>query len=99
MRITTEQCGLIRGVVAELAGDDALITLFGSRADDNKRGGDVDLLVELPSVVENPAWLAARLSAKISRAMAGRKTDIVLAAPNLKHLPIHDQARNSGVRI
>ena len=96
MRITTEQCELIRGVVAELAGDDALITLFGSRADDNKRGGDVDLLVELPSVVENPAWLAARLSAKISRAMAGRKTDIVLAAPNLKHLArvIHRESQH-----
>ena len=99
MRITPKQRDLIRSIVIELAGKEAVVSLFGSRTDDDKRGGDLDLLVELPHTVDNPAWLVARLSAKISRTMAGRKTDVLLGAPNLMRLPIHDHARKSGVRL
>lgn len=99
MRITEEQGAIIRQIATELAGAAAVVTLFGSRADDSKRGGDVDLLVELPEAVENPAWLAAQLSAKISRTMAGRSVDVLLSAPNLMKLPIHEVAKSTGVPL
>jgi predicted nucleotidyltransferase len=72
------------------------VRLFGSRLLDDARGGDVDLLVELPDAVEQPAMLAARLSTRISRAMDGRQVDVVLLAPNLRRLPIHDIALREG---
>lgn len=99
MRITQIQREAIRKITAEVVGDDAIVTLFGSRVDDNKRGGDLDLLVELPHAIDNPAWLAARLSARISRLMAGRSVDVLLSAPNLMNLPIHEQAKLEGVRL
>jgi len=99
MRITTAQNESIRHIVTELAGEDASVILFGSRVDDSKRGGDLDLMVGLSHVVDNPAWLAAQLSAKISRMMIGRRVDIVLSAPNLKKLPIHEQARLTGILL
>ena len=99
MRITLIQHQAIRKIVAEIVGEDADIILFGSRVDDNKRGGDLDLLIELRFVVDNPAWLAARLSAKISRIMAGRRVDILLSAPNLVELPIHKQSKLTGVYL
>ncbi len=99
MRITKAQHESIRRITTELAGDDAVVMLFGSRVDDNKRGGDLDLLVELPYVIDNPAWLAAQLSARISRMMAGRSVDIVLSAPNLMKLPIHEQAKLTGIAL
>ncbi len=40
------QQSTIRTAVAETFGEDANIWLFGSRVDDNKRGGDIDLLIE-----------------------------------------------------
>ena len=98
MRITPIQREAIRKITAEVLGEDAVVTLFGSRVDDSKRGGDLDLLVELPHEIDNPAWLAARLSARISRLMAGRRVDVLLAAPNLMNLPIHEQARREGVQ-
>jgi len=99
MRITEKQREEIRKAVQEIAGNEASVILFGSRVDDHKKGGDVDLLVELPCVVGNPAWLAARLSARISRLMNGRSVDVLMSARNLRDLPIHEHARHSGVRI
>jgi len=40
MRLITHQIDIIRRAVAELAGDDAQVSLFGSRTDDSVRGGD-----------------------------------------------------------
>ena len=99
MRLSIEQREEITKITAELAGDGAGVTLFGSRADDSKRGGDLDLLVELPDDIDNPAWLAAQLSAKISRMMSGRHVDVFLSAPNLKKLPIHKVAKSTGVLL
>ena len=99
MRITTAQHESIRRITTELAGADATVILFGSRVDDSKRGGDLDLLIELPYAIDSPAWLAAQLSARISRMMAGRSVDVVLSAPNLKILPIHEQAKSTGIAL
>jgi predicted nucleotidyltransferase len=46
MRISPAQTRLILNCVHAQFGDDADVLLFGSRLDDNVRGGDVDLFVE-----------------------------------------------------
>jgi predicted nucleotidyltransferase len=99
MRVTLEQIAAIRHNTALLAGGDARVWLFGSRVHDEARGGDVDLLVELDAPVAEPAQLAAQLAAKVSRAMYGRKVDVLIKAPNLKLLPIHTVALAEGVRL
>jgi predicted nucleotidyltransferase len=73
------------------------VTLFGSRAQDHLRGGDVDLLVEVAHAVDTPAVLSARLASRLSRAMDGRKVDVVLKAPNLQAQSIHQIAKQTGV--
>jgi predicted nucleotidyltransferase len=46
MRLTTEQINAITANIRHHLGGAASIWLFGSRVDDSKRGGDVDLYVE-----------------------------------------------------
>jgi predicted nucleotidyltransferase len=99
MRVTPEQIAAIRIGVSQLAGDAARVWLFGSRVRDDARGGDVDLMVELDEAVTEPAQLSARLASLVSRAMYGRKVDVLIKAPNLKLLPIHTIALNEGVRL
>ena len=86
MRLEPYQIDIIRQAIADLAGDEAQVTLFGSRTDDNARGGDIDLLVEIPHPVDEPAWLSARISGRISLKLGGRKIDVVLSAPNLAQI-------------
>ena len=99
MRLNPEQVAQIRQSAAEGFGPEARVWLFGSRVDDRKRSCDVGLLVESDAPIDNPAFLAARLSARLQRKMHGRKVDVLLLAPNLSHLPIHDIAIGEGVRL
>ncbi len=49
MRLTPAVQHTIKTTAAEVFGAEANISLFGSRTDDTRKGGDIDLLVELPS--------------------------------------------------
>jgi len=99
MRLTEIEIQTIRQLASQVAGSQSRVRVFGSRLNDEVRGGDVDLLLEVPDAVSNPALLAAKLSARVSRAMHGRRVDVLLSAPNLKHLPIHDVAFKEGKLI
>lgn len=46
MRLTLEQTTLILRAIADQTGPGARVALFGSRVDDSRRGGDIDLLIE-----------------------------------------------------
>ena len=99
MRLTQVQIQAIKSAAAEIFGDEAEVWLFGSRADDSRRGGDVDLMVETAETLNDPAVLAARLSARVSRGMFGRHVDVVVRAPDSPEQPIHRAARTHGVRL
>lgn len=99
MRLSAVQVRKLKDTARDEAGAGARLRLFGSRLDDAAKGGDVDLLLELDEAVANPAWLAARVAARASRALDGRQVDVVLAAPNLQRLPIHEFALRHGVLL
>lgn len=96
MRLSPSHAEQIRQAAQQLAGADVQTRVFGSRLDDNATGGDLDLVLEIPRPVNNPAWLAAQVSARVSRVVAGRKVDVLLVAPNLQRMPIHDIALAQG---
>jgi predicted nucleotidyltransferase len=46
MRLTPAQIDTIKSTAQAVLGEGAQVTLFGSRIDDQQKGGDVDLYVE-----------------------------------------------------
>src|SRR3989338_4387889 len=96
MRLTNHQIQAIRQHARQVAGSQTRVRVFGSRLDDTAHGGYLDLMLELPEPVDNPALMAAQMSAQVSRVMHGRKVDVLLSAPNLMRLPIHDIAFKEG---
>ncbi|MBM3409709.1 MAG: nucleotidyltransferase domain-containing protein [Betaproteobacteria bacterium] len=99
MRLTVSQAQAIRQIAQEMFGDQVRLTLFGSRARSDLKGGDVDLLVDVSAPVNEPAVMMARLSARVSRALNGRKVDVLIGTPNLNEFAIHKIARQSGIAL
>lgn len=99
MRLTDYEIQKIRQSARQIGGEGSCVRVFGSRLDDAAHGGDIDLLLEISEPVDNPALLAAQMSTQVSRAMRGRKVDVLLSAPNLLRLPIHDIAFKEGLLL
>jgi predicted nucleotidyltransferase len=99
MRLTDEEIEAIRRLACQVAGEGSRVRVFGSRLDDSAHGGDLDLMLELDEAAANPALTAARMAAKVSRVMHGRKVDVLLSAPNLLRQPIHDIAFKEGILL
>jgi len=99
MRLTPAQIDTIKSTTQAVLGEGAQVTLFGSRVDDQAKGGDVDLMIEVRQTLQEPALIAARIASQISRAMHGRKVDVLLKAPNLLEQPIHRIAQQQGVAL
>lgn len=80
MRLTPQQIAAIRQASQEAFGAGAQVWLFGSRVDDNKRGGDIDLLVNPASEEAEAATLARKLRflGLLERQLGERKIDVVI---------------------
>ena len=101
MRLTDEQRDAIRNAVRDRFGPEATVYLFGSRTDDHRRGGDIDLLVELPEKKSDPTSvveLKLRAIADIQRRIGDRKIDLIVAEP-ASDTPIVANARGQAVPV
>lgn len=99
MRLRAEQATVIRQTAAEVFGDDVGVWLFGSRVDDSKRGGDIDLLVS-PVTLDARQQLLRKIRFLVSleRRLGERKVDVVIEAPGDTR-PIVRIAHQTGVRL
>lgn len=92
MRISQESARKAAAIIARTFGESAGVWLFGSRANDEKRGGDVDLFVETQS-----SDLMAELRCKSELAdIFDLKVDLVVGDGTK---PIHRIAKQTGVRL
>lgn len=99
MRLTAIERTQILGVVDRLTNGRGRVWLFGSRVNDNARGGDLDLMVESDDPVEHPARLMAAIGAQLEMQLGERTIDVLLKAPNLRQLPVHDVAAATGMLL
>jgi predicted nucleotidyltransferase len=101
MRLTPDQQSAICTTVAETFGDEASIWLFGSRVDDNKRGGDIDLLIETKQS-DVAAIVHAELAflTKLQMKLGEQKIDVLVDYPT-RHFspPIFTIAKQTGIRL
>jgi predicted nucleotidyltransferase len=80
MRLSPEEIAGIRAAADEVFGPQAVVRLFGSRVDDSRKGGDIDLLVEVPPGRESfndECAFARALEDKIGE----RRVDVALFDP------------------
>jgi predicted nucleotidyltransferase len=101
MRLTEQQRSVIRATVTETFGAGAGVWLFGSRVDDTKRGGDIDLLIETDLLDINAMTRAEiALLTKLHLQLGEQKIDVLLDYPSRKVRPaIFGIAKATGVLL
>lgn len=96
MRLSDQERRIIRNAAAEIFGPDARVILFGSRVDDARRGGDIDLFVETPDTADILAK-KMRFAVQLQMRLGEQKIDIVVATDPSRL--IEQEARRTGVAI
>lgn len=99
VRLAPHQVQIIRAAVTDTFGADAGVWLFGSRADPDQRGGDIDLYVETSCDAATALQHAGRLYARLQRELGEQRIDIVTRSPGEPEQAIHRAARATGVRL
>jgi predicted nucleotidyltransferase len=101
MRLTDQQRAIIRATVVETFGAGADVWLFGSRVDDNKRGGDIDLLIETDQLdVDAIARAEISFLTRIQMKLGEQKIDVLVDYPSRKiRPPIFSIAKQTGILL
>lgn len=100
MRLTLKQQQIIVTTLRRFFGQSSRILLFGSRVDDNTRGGDIDLYIE-PELTDADQLVDARLSAmaELHTLLGEQKIDLVINRHHSTGLPIYRVAQETGVAL
>ncbi len=99
MRLSHDQQQLIKKTVASIVGPDSRVWLFGSRVDDAKRGGDIDLLIETKQAITHKAALLCRLEGALVMRLGDRKIDTLIKDATTADAPIFNAAKQSGILL
>lgn len=77
MRLTSDEIAAIKEAAQGAFGDNAVVRLFGSRTDDNERGGDIDLHIETDPPTDE--WRArVQFDHLLFRRIDPQKVDLIL---------------------
>jgi predicted nucleotidyltransferase len=93
VRLSRNQSGEVLRIVRAEAGPDAEVRVFGSRLDEGRRGGDVDLLVNTSSRVD--ALAKARILHRLEETLV-LPVDVVFAERGREPDPFQKMARRGA---
>lgn len=102
MRLNEQERSAISQAAKETLPSGTCVSLFGSRTDDTRRGGDIDLLVETQQSIPAAQWVAqrSRFVARIWQRLGERRIDVVLATQSeIDDRPIVQQARRVAIPL
>lgn len=96
MRLSPENLALLQTTLRHYFGPEATVYLYGSRLDDQARGGDVDLFVETSQTVDYRQRARALVALEAALHLP---VDLLVKDAEDRDRPIHRIARLSGERL
>ncbi len=96
MRLNKNEIEVIVNAVAARFTPDAHVYLFGSRLNDDAKGGDIDLLVDLPEPDGDTVRHSCQGIADIQMALGEQKIDLIVRHPNSTDRAIFHEALKNG---
>ena len=96
MRLTDSERDLIKRAFLEVFGDGE-IYIFGSRVDDTKRGGDIDLYLCPARQYDNERELKRKFQILLDEYLGEQKIDVVMAKDTNRL--IEKEALRTGIEL
>ena len=78
MRLTKQQLDVIKQVLFKHFGEGSELRLFGSRADDNARGGDIDLYIRPSQLFEDVFAKKIDFLVTLEQVIGEQKVDVLI---------------------
>jgi predicted nucleotidyltransferase len=97
MRLNEKSVATIKEAAKTYFDENTRVYLFGSRADDSQKGGDIDLYVET-KVSEDLLKRKLRMLAMLHKVLGEQKIDIVIKRAESKRY-IDEIAKNEGIAL
>ncbi|SRR5574344_2295309 len=100
MRLNNKDINAIRDVASAIFGETATIRLFGSRTDDNKKGGDIDLLIQYNQQISRMERyrLKIKFLVQLKKIIGDQKIDVIIDNGQQHNTIIH-QVYNEGILL
>jgi predicted nucleotidyltransferase len=94
MRLSSQEVTVLKNTLRAMS-ESAQLYLFGSRVDDNKRGGDIDLIVVDKKLTQKDL---RKLRINFCQVFGEQKIDILLDDGSFAD-PFHQIARQSAIKL
>lgn len=80
MRLNVKDITSIKAVTNSVFGENAIVTLFGSRTEDSKKGGDIDLLIKCNKTVSRDDLYQLKLKflVQLKKRIGDQKIDVII---------------------
>lgn len=95
MRLTAFEVNAIKQSAQEIFGSTVEVILFGSRVDDAKKGGDIDLYIKTQA--GNDLVHKIKFLVSLEQKIGEQKIDVILSAD--KNRSIEQQAISTGILL
>ena len=95
MRLSTRELQALRAIIGELDPAGCLY-LYGSRADDARRGGDIDVYWQASRPIDLKTQLAVQYRLELA---CDTRVDLLIQNPGQPAQPIHQIAMEQGVLL
>jgi predicted nucleotidyltransferase len=100
MRLSNKEIAAIKEVTRVVFGDNAVISLFGSRTDDKKKGGDIDLFIQCERQIsrEELYQLKIKFLVQLKKIIGDQKIDVLINGGQLSR-SILETVQKEEVRL
>lgn len=100
MRINSNDIKAIKDVAKAIFGETVTIRLFGSRTDDKKKGGDIDLLIQCNQMISRIEiyQLKIKFLVQLKKIIGDQKIDVIIDNGQQHNSIIH-QGYKEGILL
>jgi predicted nucleotidyltransferase len=99
MRLNDSEISAINSLARKHFGDDVKVILFGSRSDDNQRGGDIDLFIYKTDGARITVRRKIEFITSLLFQIGEQRVDVVLDRPELRNTLFYQTILKKGIPL